>query len=230
MLGTFAFILVMVVTSVMTWLWMNGKLGGIIERNKETMYSGGRKLSFSFRKWDFTIDLNRAFWVRMVFIAVGPAAIIGLTVAYAEILPLRVMFALFVLPCYLTMLVLGILYPEYGKRALFGFTMGVLATVIYDVVRMITVVALGLPDPIPHIGALWLGQAGFGENMWWVGYLWRLFGNGAGMGVTYSFLPKFMHDLLGGWIYGEIVGLGMFVAMFIFPAVQIHLFPLNSRM
>lgn len=228
MLGTLTFIMVMSVTCVLAWLWTNGKLGEIIERNKETMYSGGRKLSFSFRKWHFTIDLNKAFYIRMAFLIMGPAAILGLTVAYAELIPLRVMFALFVLPCYLTMFVLGILYPEYGKRALYGFTMGVLATVIYDVVRMISVMALGLPDPIPHIGALWLGEAGFGENQWWVGYLWRLFGNGAGMGITYAMLPKFMHDLKGGWIYGEVVGLGMFAAMFFFPAVQIHLFPLND--
>jgi len=227
MLGVLTFTMVMGVTSVMSWLWMNGKLGEIIENNKRTMYSGGRTVEFSLWKWHFSININKAFWVRLAFVVLGPAAILGLTVAYAEILPLRVMFALYVLPSYLAMIVLGILYPEQGKRAAFGFTMGVLATVLYDVVRMVAVVALGLPDPIPHIGALWVGQAAFDPSQWWIGYLWRMFGNGAGMGVTYAMLPRFMYDLKGGWIYGEVVGMGMFAAMFFFPAVQLHLFPLN---
>lgn len=228
MLGGVAFLMVMGVTSVLSWLWMNGRLSEIVEEQREKCKLPGRPIEFDLWKWHVAFELNRVFWIRLIFMVLGPAAILGLTVAYAELVPLRIMFAIYVLPAYLAMIVLGIIYPEYGKRALVGATAGILATILYDVVRMMIVVSLGLPDPIPHIGALWLGQAGFGDNMWWVGYLWRFFGNGAGMGVVYAMLPRFMYDFKGGWIYGEIIGLGMFASMFFFPAVQLHLFPLNS--
>lgn len=228
MLGSFAFILVMGVAFALSWLWLNGKLPEYIESNKRKLLEPGKIVNFSLWKWDFSINVNRAFWVRVAFIVLGPAAILGLTVAYAELVPLRIMFAIYVLPAYLVMLVLGILYPEYGKRALVGATAGIMATLLYDLVRMFIVISVGVPDPIPHIGALWLGQAGFGKNMWWVGYLWRFFGNGLGMGIVYAMLPKFLMDFKGGWIYGEIIGLGMFLSMIVFPAVQLHLFPING--
>lgn len=229
MLGTVAFIQVMTVVIALTWLWMSGRLPVFIEEQREKIRTiPGRTVEFDLWKWHFSVNVNRSFWVRVAFMLLGPAAIMGLTIAYAELIPLHIVFVIYVLPAYLTMFVLGIVYPEYGKRALVGASAGILATLLYDVVRMLAVVALGLPDPIPHIGALWLGEAGFGTNMWWVGYLWRFFGNGLGMGIVYAMLPKFTYDFKGGWIYGEIIGLGMFAAMFLFPAVQIHLFPLNE--
>lgn len=218
----------MSVVTTLTWLWLNGRLPKFIEEQREKIKVPGRKLEFDVWKFKWTVNVNRSFWVRVAFMVLGPAAILGLTVAYAELLPLHIVFVIYVLPAYLAMFVLGIIYPEYGKRALVGASAGVLATLLYDVVRMVAVIALGLPDPIPHIGALWLGEAGFGTNMWWVGYLWRFFGNGLGMGIVYAMLPKFSFDFKGGWIYGEIIGLGMFASMFFFPAVQIHLFPLNE--
>lgn len=176
-----------------------------------------------------SVQLNRDFWIRITYMVLGPSAILGLSVSYAEVLPLRVMFVLFVLPAYVAMVVIGLMYPKWGRRALIGFAAGVVATVIYDVARLILVVALGLPDPIPHIGVLWLGADTVAEgDLWWVGYLWRFFGNGAGMGVVYAMLPKFAFNLKGGWIYGDLVGLGMFALLFFFPASQLHLFPLNA--
>ncbi len=229
MLGLVAFLMVMTTTVVLSWLWINGKLPAFIaDQRKKMEADAGRVYNLKILKWEFSIRVNRAFWVRLAFIVLGPAAILGLSIAYAEILPLRVVFALYVLPSYLAMLVLGIIYPDWGRRAAVGFTAGVIATLLYDVVRMIVVISLGLPDPIPHIGALWLGNAAFDGDLWWVGYLWRFFGNGAGMGIVYAMLPRIMFDLKGGWIYGEVIGLGMFATMLLFPAVQIHLFPVNA--
>lgn len=228
MIGAIAFAMVIGVACTLSWLWMNGKLPAFIESERlKCEVSVGKVYHLRFSRWDFSVRVNRTFWVRAAFMVLGPAAILGLSMAYAQLLPLRVAFVLYVLPSYLTMAVLGVIYPEWGKRALVGFSAGVLATVAYDVARMVLVVALGLPDPIPHIGALWIGQAAVDGNQWWIGYLWRFFGNGGGMGIVYAMLPKWWFDLKGGWLYGDAVGMGMFVLLFLSPLSQLHLFALN---
>lgn len=224
MTGVFAFSVVMLVFSIVSMWWLQGKLPKII--SKEKVSTGGRLIHFRIWKWDVSFRLNKDFYVRLAFMILGPAAVIGLSVSYAQLLPLRVVFAIFVLPAYIIMAVLGIMYPQWGKRAAVGFTAGVLATIVYDVVRLVITISLGLPDPIPHIGVLW-GGIGL-EHQWWVGYLWRFFGNGAGLGIAYAMLPKWFFDLKGGWLYGDFVGLGMFAVLFFFPVAQFHLFILGS--
>ena len=227
MIGAVAFVVVLAFTTGLSWLWASGKLPEFIEEQRiKCENSIGRTFHLSIGRWKPSIKVDRTFWVRVAFIVLGPAAVIGLSIAYAEILPLRIVFAIYVLPAYLAMIVLGIIYPEYGKKALFGFSMGFVATVIYDLVRMFITIGMGLPDPIPHIGALWIGPDAIGDQ-WWVGYLWRLFGNGAGLGIVYAMLPRWWFNLKGGWLYGDAVGLGMFATLFISVAAQIHLFPLN---
>ncbi len=227
MIGTIAFVSVMLAFTVVSVLWLNGRLPEVQSENSAT--SKGRLLKLSFRGHGAAVEVSKDFWVPLTFMALGPSAILGLSVSYAEVAPLRVMFVFFVLPAYLIMIALGILYPKWGKRALLGFIAGVIATLMYDVARLFLVMALGLPDPIPHIGELWLGadtvQHG---NLWWVGYLWRFFGNGAGMGIVYAMLPKKIFSIKSGWIYGDLVGLGMFALLFFFPTSQAHLFILNT--
>lgn len=228
MVGIVAFIVVTLAFSVVSWLWLNGKLPEFVKAQKSSA-PVGRVVNLSFRGRNLSVKIDRDFWVRMAFIALGPSAILGLSVAYAEVLPLRVMFVFFVLPAYITMIILGLMYPKWGRRALIGFVAGVLATLMYDVARLFLVMALGLVDPIPHIGVMWLGSDTVDHgNLWWVGYLWRFFGNGAGMGVVYAMLPKQVLNVKGGWIYGDLVGLGMFALLFFFPVAQLHLFPLNA--
>mgnify|MGYP001597195390 CR=1 FL=1 len=229
MIGTLAFSLVMLVFSLVSMWWLNGTLPALVQKYREKAASSkGRVVTFSLGKRQFSFTINREFWVREAFLILGPSAVMGLSVAYAQILPLRVVFALFVLPAYIIMAVLGVLYPEWGKKAAIGFTAGVLATIVYDVVRLGLVIALGVPDPIPHIGTLWLGADTIAHgDMWWVGYLWRFFGNGAGLGIAYAMLPKIFFSLKGGWLYGDFVGMGMFAVLFFFPVAQLHLFILN---
>lgn len=227
MIGTLAFTSVMLTISLLSMWWLNGKLPDFIQSQREKIKtSEGRIVKFQIWNKTIAFRVNREFWVRLAFFVLGPAAVIGLSVAYAQILPLRVVFVLYVLPAHLIMLVLGIIYPEWGRRAAVGFAGGLLATIIYDVVRLLLVVALGLPDPIPHIGVLWGGQAL--ADQWWVGYLWRLLGNGAGLGIAYAMLPRAWFNIKGGWIYGDFVGLGMFAVLFFFPVAQFHLFILNG--
>ncbi len=226
MIGTLAFTLVMLVVSLLSSYWLKGKLPDFIQAQREKIEnSEGRLVKFRIFGKTVAFRLNREFWVRLTFFVLGPAAVIGLSVAYAQLLPLRVVFVLYVLPAYLIMLVLGILYPKIGRRAAIGFTAGILATIVYDVVRLVLVIALGLPDPIPHIGVMWGGTGLI--DQWWVGYLWRFFGNGAGLGIAYAMLPRIWFNIKGGWLYGDLVGMGMFAVLFFFPIAQVHLFILN---
>lgn len=228
-MGVVLFWGIMVAVSVLSMWWLNGKLPNIIEKNRvastkakvRTIRLGKRKISFR---------MGRDFWIRLTYIVLGPSAILGLSLAYAEVLPLGVVFAAFVAPAYLIMIIIGILFPEWGRRAAVGFTAGIIATLIYDVVRLALTFALGLPDPIPHIGLMLMGPDAYfgGGEWWWVGYLWRFFGNGAGMGIVYAMLSNWWFNMKGGWIYGEIVGTGMFILLLLFPVSQLHLFVLNG--
>ncbi len=101
------------------------------------------------------------------------------------------------------MLVLGILYPKIGRRAAIGFTAGILATIVYDVVRLVLVIALGLPDPIPHIGVMWGGTGLI--DQWWVGYLWRFFGSLLLPHSSSTFVYTELHSI-GEW-YPRALGL-----------------------
>lgn len=199
----------------------------MIEKNRAASAKGKvHHLTLGKRRLSFRT--GRDLWVRLLFIVLGPSAIIGLSFAYAEIVPLGVAFGVFVLPAYIIMLVVGVLFPDWGRRAAVGFTAGILATIIYDVVRLALTFSLGLPDPIPHIGLMLVGpDVYFGGDWWWAGYLWRFLGNGAGMGIVYAMLSPRWFNLKGGWIYGEIVGTGMFILLLLFPVTQLHLFVLN---
>lgn len=227
-MGVIAFWLIMLAVSMLSMWWLNGKLPRIIEKNR-TASAKGRIVRLSFGKRSITFRMGRDFWIRLLYIALGPSAIIGLSLAYAEILPLGLVFGAFVLPSYIIMLVVGILFPEWGRRAAVGFTAGIIATIVYDIVRLALTYSLGLVDPIPHIGLMLVGpKLYFTGDYWWIGYLWRFFGNGAGMGIVYAMLSNWWFNMKGGWIYGEIVGMGMFALLLLLPVSQLHLFVLNG--
>jgi len=227
-MGVVAFWLIMTAVSVLSMWWLNGRLPRIIEKNKQKS-AEGRVIHFTLGRRSFSFRMGRDFWVRLAYIFLGPSAILGLSVAYTEILPLGLIFGVYVLPAYLIMIVLGVLFPQWGKRAAVGFTAGIIATLVYDIVRLALTIGLGLPDPIPHIGLMLFGpELYFTGDYWWVGYLWRFFGNGAGMGVVYAMLSPWFFSLKGGFIYGEVVGMGMFALLFFFPLAQYHLFILNG--
>ncbi len=200
----------------------------MVEKNQEAS-AKGKVHHFSLGKYKISIRTGRDFWIRLLYIVLGPSAILGLSIAYAELLPLGLVFGIYVLPAYIIMIVVGVLFPEWGRRAAVGFAAGIVATLLYDIVRLILTYAIGLPDPIPHIGLMLLGPDIYfgGSDWWWVGYLWRFLGNGAGMGIVYAMLSNWWFSLKGGWLFGEIVGTGMFLVLLIFPVSQFHLFVLN---
>lgn len=227
MLGLFAFWTVLAAFSYLGTLWLRGRIGPLpVAATKAP--AKGRLVRFKILGREIKFLVNRDFYIRLMYMILGPVAILSLSVTYAQFLPLRFTFTLFVLPAYLLMTIVGFMYPQWGKRALLGFTAGVFATGLYDVVRLGIAFALGAGDPIQHIAILLLGPDIAGDGgFWWLGYLWRLFGNGAGIGIAYAMLPSWFHNIRGGLIFGTIVGCGMLAVLFFFPVSQLHLFILS---
>lgn len=165
---------------------------------------------------------NPSFFPRMVYLALGFAAITVLAFAYAEALPLPYGMRFAVLPAAGVILMLSARYPEWGRRALLGWVAGVIATGIYDVLRLGLVEAGLWGDPIPGIGRLALADPH--ANYLW-GYVWRFAGNGGGMGMAFAMLP--WRGVRSGIIYGTAIVSGLVALLAIWPVAQVHFFPLT---
>jgi len=166
--------------------------------------------------------LTRSTLVRLAYLPIGFSAIGALTLAYIEVLALPLGALTILLPAVVAGIIIGVTNREWGWRALIGFTAGEVATAVDDVVRL-SLGELGLwEDPIPEIGDLLLTQLGVDLRL---GYTWRLFGNGAGMGVAFAMLP--WRGTWAGLLYGTAIATGLVIVLALFPVAQTHFFPLT---
>jgi hypothetical protein len=163
-----------------------------------------------------------SLYPRLVFLVVGHAAITSLAAAYAEAIPLPITASLVVIPAAGIIFNAGMRHPDWGRRALVGWIAGVVATIIYDLLRL-SLVKVGIwGDPIPSIGRLVFDDPH--ANFAW-GYLWRFAGNGGGMGIAYAMLP--WRGVRTGVAYGTLICTGLVALLFFFPVAQVHFFPLT---
>jgi hypothetical protein len=163
-----------------------------------------------------------SLYPRLVFLVVGYAAITSLAAAYAEAIPLPITASLIVIPAAGIIFNMGVRHPDWGRRALVGWLAGVIATVIYDCLRL-SLVKVGVwGDPIPGIGRLVFADPH--ANFAW-GYFWRFAGNGGGMGIAYTMLP--WRGIRTGVAYGTLICTGLVALLFFFPVAQVHFFPLT---
>jgi hypothetical protein len=159
---------------------------------------------------------------RLVFLVFGYAAITSLAFAYAEAIPLPITASLVVIPAAGIIYNMGMRYPDWGRRALVGWISGIVATIIYDCLRL-ALVKVGIwGDPIPGIGRLVFADPH--ANFAW-GYFWRFAGNGGGMGIAYAMLP--WRGIRTGVAYGTLICTGLVALLFFFPVAQVHFFPLT---
>jgi len=159
---------------------------------------------------------------RMIFVALGFTAIGPLALAYIEVMPLPVSARLILLPAALVVIALGLRYREWGRRALIGWVAGIIATIIYDCLRL-GLVQVGIwGDPIPGIGRLLLDNP---DASWVWGYAWRFMGNGGGMAIAFTMLP--WRGVRAGVIYGTMICLGLVAVLAFWPVAQEHFFPLT---
>jgi len=163
-----------------------------------------------------------SLWPRLFFMALGFAAITSLGAAYAEAVPLPFSASLVVVPAVACAVLTGMRHPQWGRRALVGWLSGIVATIIYDGLRL-SLVQVGLwGDPIPTIGRLALADPH--ANFVW-GYLWRFMGNGGGMGMAFAMIP--WRGVRPGIVYGTMICSGLFALLYFAPQAQTHFFPLT---
>jgi hypothetical protein len=165
---------------------------------------------------------NPSLFPRVIYLAFGFAAITSLGVALTGAVPLPYGFHYAVIPAYAVMTLVGLRYPAWGKRALLGLVAGMIATGIYDILRIGLMFAGLWGDPIPSIGQLALNDPG---TPWYWGYVWRFVGNGGGMGVAFAMLP--WRGVKLGIAYGSSICLGLVGLLYFWPVSQQHFFALT---
>src|SRR5215470_1779983 len=74
-------------------------------------------------------------FISLIFFAIGFSAITALAIAIFGWLSLDIAAYLLIVPSLVTWLLIGLLHPDYGKLALKGFAIGILACFFYDTMR-----------------------------------------------------------------------------------------------
>jgi hypothetical protein len=165
---------------------------------------------------------NPSLFPRLLYLALGFAAITSLGVALAGLVPLPYGLRYAVIPAVVIMVALGLRYPAWGKRALLGLVAGMIATGVYDILRIGLMFAGLWGDPIPSIGRLALADPN-ADPVW--GYVWRFLGNGGGMGLAFAMLP--WRGVRLGIAYGSAICLGLVGLLYFWPVSQEHFFALT---
>jgi len=143
-------------------------------------------MNHSYQEPDYTkhwisTHQQRTF-MSVIFFTTGFSAMAALAIAIIGWVSLDTAAYLLVCPSLVIWLVISVLYPDYGKLALKGFIIGLLACFFYDCMRFVSI-ELGLwGDFIPRIG-MWLLHTN--KPNWLIGYTWRYVGDGGFMGIAF---------------------------------------------
>jgi hypothetical protein len=165
---------------------------------------------------------NPSLYPRVIYLGLGFAAITSLGVALTGAVPLPYGFRFAVIPAAVVLFALSLRHPAWGRRALIGLVAGMIATGIYDILRIGLMFAGLWGDPIPSIGRLALADP---EADWFWGYVWRFVGNGGGMGLAFAMLP--WRGVRLGIAYGTAICLGLVGLLYFWPVSQQHFFALT---
>ena len=166
--------------------------------------------------------VTRLSWQSLTLFCVGYAPICALCIALLGFVPLHLGAMFLVLPALIVGVGVGVREPRWGRLALVGLAAGILATGVYDALRL-GLVWLGLwRDFIPEIGRMALGndQA---HPAW--GYLWRFVGNGGCLGLAFAVLP--WRGARAGVIYGTLICGCLFLTIGLSPDAAERLFALS---
>src|SRR5207302_2164634 len=104
------------------------------------------------------------------YFAIGFSPITALAMATIGLLPLYVAALIIVVPSVVLGIGLAFLFPNYGKLALKGLFIGLIAVFLYDCMRVPFILAGVWGDFIPKIGSWLLNTS---QPNWLVGYAWR---------------------------------------------------------
>ena len=124
-----------------------------------------------------------ALFMSVAYFAIGFSPITALEIAIIGILPLSVSTLLIVLPAILLGIGLALRYPAYGKLALKGLLIGLIAVFLYDCMRVPFILTGIWGDFIPKINMLLFNTS---QPNWVVIYIWRYVGDGGYMGMAFT--------------------------------------------
>jgi len=119
----------------------------------------------------------------LAFFAIGFSPITALAIAIIGFLPLYTAALIMVLPAVVLGIGLVCMFPYYGRLALKGLVIGLIAVFLYDCMRIPFIIAGVWGDFIPKIG-MWLLNTSHPD--WLVGYVWRYLGDGGFMGMAFT--------------------------------------------
>jgi uncharacterized protein DUF6789 len=122
-------------------------------------------------------------FMSVAYFVIGFSPITALAMAIFGILPLPVATLLIVLPATLLGVGLSLRFQGYGKLALKGLLIGLVAVFLYDCMRVPFIISGIWGDFIPKIN-MWLFNTS--QPNFVVGYIWRYVGDGGYMGMAFT--------------------------------------------
>lgn len=145
--------------------------------------------------------------------------------------------ALVIIPLAAVLVVLCVIAPHPIDRIVgYGLGWGMFACLVYDVFRLDTVYLLGLWDDfIPKMGT-WLHSGTDTQTGAIVGYLWRYFGDGGGIGIAFFLIAlalglqhRSRRTVLLAFVAGAVfpVWAGLIGTVALSPHGQHEMFPLT---
>ena len=169
-----------------------------------------------------------AFFMSAAYFAIGFSPITALAIAIFGVLPLPVTTLFIVLPATLLGIGLALWFPFYGKLALKGLLIGLIAVFLYDCMRFPFILTGIWGDFIPKIN-MWLFNTS--QPNWVVGYIWRYVGDGGFMGmaftVAYCILKPRVDARIAGVGFGLAIWMCLLCTLVLAPHVQEMLFKLT---
>ena len=174
---------------------------------------------------------KRGLLISVAYMGIGFSPIGALALTIGGLWPLSIGSLLMIVPSVILALVLGIISPWHRRTAVDGFLAGLVAVLIYDIVRWDFVAFHLWGDFIPNIGG-WLD--GTQKPNWLLGYGFRYLGDGGGMGLTFmvaarTFAPSLTRrsPLLLAIGYGIFIWVCLLLTLLASPDGQVLLFPLT---
>jgi Family of unknown function (DUF6789) len=151
-----------------------------------------------------------AFSMGVAYFVIGFSPITALAIAIIGILPLSVGTLLIVLPATLLGIGLALRFPAYGKLALKGLVIGLIAVFLYDCMRIPFILTGVWGDFIPKINMLLFNTS---QPNWVVGYIWRYVGDGGYMGMAFTVAYCVLKPRVDSRIAGVGFGLAIWVCL-----------------
>ncbi len=167
-------------------------------------------------------------FMSLAYFAIGFSPITALAIAIIGLLPLDITALIMVVPCVVLGIGLAFIFPSYGKLALKGLLIGLIAVFLYDCMRVPFILAGIWGDFIPKISTWLLNTS---QPNWVVGYVWRYLGDGGFMGMAFTVAYCTLKPRVGGLTaalgFGIAIWLCLLGTLLLAPHGQAMLFKLT---